>query len=120
MMDQLGLLPPFGNEYNSININEELLNIIYKILGLEQNENLKQKMITQNLRIIKDLESIISKFDESESDLEFQIYINDLKNNKNSKNNKINIFSYKNFQIKYDNYKINLPGKLIEEIILKK
>ena len=119
-MDQLGLLPPFGNEYNSININEELLNIIYKILGLEQNENLKQKMITQNLRIIKDLESIISKFDESESDLEFQIYINDLKNNKNSKNNKINIFSYKNFQIKYDNYIINLPGKLIEEIILKK
>ena len=114
------LLPPFGNEYNSININEELLNIIYIILGLEQNENLKQKMITQNLLIIKDLENIISKFDESESDLEFQIYINDLKNNKNYKNNKINIFSYKNFQIKYDNYKINLPGKLIEEIILKK
>ena len=114
------LLPPFGNEYISMNINDELLNIIYKILGIDKNENLKQKKISQNLRIIKDLESIISKFDESESDLDFEIYINDLKNNKNYKNNEINIFSYNNFQIKYDNYKINLPGKLIEEIILKK
>ena len=112
------LLPPLGQEYNSANINEEILGIIYKILHLAPNEKLKQKMISQNLNILKNLENIVSKFDEENS--EYKIYINDLKNNKQFKNNEINVFSYENFQIKYDNYNIYFPGKLIEKIIFKK
>ena len=128
------LAMPFGGNFGSMNINNDLIKVIKNVLGNQTIEKAKENQLDEYLQIMKDLEDIKKKFKEHstnyfeiytkfEIEKSFYIKIREIWNSIKSfftRKNYLIDFTYKNYTIYLDKFKVAIPGKLIEEIILER
>jgi len=133
IIDNLGTVKqlslPLGDTFGSMNINNDLMDIIKLVLGNDTIEEAKNKQFEEYLQTLEDIEKIKKKFTGAETE-NFEIYAKFKRNITHSfwkkvykffvslfkKDNK-DSFNYHNYTIKFDNYKVYIPGLLIKEVI---
>ena len=120
---------PLGDTFGSMNINNDIIDIIELVLGNDTIKEAKNNQFEEYLQTLEDIEKIKKKFIGTESEY-FEIYAKFKRNitlsfwkraykyltsylNHDNKD----YFYYHNCTIKYDNYKVYIPSQLIKEII---
>ena len=120
---------PLGDTFGSMNINNDIIDIIELVLGNNTIKEAKNNQFEKYLQTLEDIEKIKKKFFGTESEY-FEIYAKFKRNITLSfrkrvynyldsffkKDNK-DYFVYHNYTIKFDNYKVYIPGQLIIEVI---
>jgi len=121
---------PLGGNFGSMNINNNLMEVVEKVFGKETLDKVKENQFDEYLQTLKGLEEIKKKYKENSSDYyetyakferkttfwdSVKIYTCWLLRKKYVKE-----FNHGNFTIKADDIKIYFPGKLIETIIQKR
>ena len=120
---------PLGDTFGSMNINNDIIDIIELVLGNDTIKEAKKNQFEEYLQTLEDIEKIKKKFFGTESEY-FEIYAKFKRNITLStwkrvynylysffkKDNK-DYFVYHNYTIKFDNYKVYIPGQLIKEVI---
>ena len=125
---------PLGCNLGSMNINNDLIKVIENVVGKEILMKAKENQFDEYLKTLKGLEDIKIKVKENSSDY-FEVYAKFEREKSWKKwiySNWISIKSifkrkkyfmeikYENYTINIDDFKIYIPGKLVEEIILKR
>ena len=129
--------PSFGDSFGSMNINNDLMDIIELILGNDTIKEAKEKELEEYLLTYNEIENIKKRFVGTETGY-FEIYAKFQRNITLSWKDKISKFLksfkmisfsksesygtyvYNSFTIKVDNYKIYFPGQLINKVITKR
>ena len=110
------LSEPYGGNFGSMNIDNDIINLIKSIFGENIINNVKKNKFNEYLKTLKDIEKAKNQF---EGDEEFDIEIAANFKKLNYFYNLLNIksFQYQNYSIKFNKRKIYFPAKLIKEII---
>ena len=124
------LAPPLGGNFGSMNINNDLMKVVENVFGKEIMDKAKEKQFDEYLQILKGIEEIKKKYKENSSDYyetyaKFErqtTFLDTLKKAKSwfFRQKYFKEVKYDNYTIKLDEFKIFLPGKLIEDIIQKR
>ena len=120
---------PLGDTFGSMNINNDIIDIIELVLGNDTIKETKKNQFEEYLQTLEDIEKIKKKFVGTESEY-FEIYAKFKRNITLSifkrackyivslfKKDSKDYFVYHNYTIKFDNYKVYIPGQLIKEVI---
>ena len=128
------LMEPIGGNFGSMNINKDLIEVVDQIFGEKTITNAKEKQFDEYLQTLKGLEDVKKNIKKNTTD-NFEVYakferITSLIDNIIDFFPKLFAFitrkkfvkeiKYKNYTVKIDEYKIYIPGKLVEEIIQKR
>ena len=125
---------PLGGYFGSMNINNDLLEAIENVFGKDVLMRAKEKQFDEYLQTLKGLEEIkkkyreksdylevYAKFDRPSSFLEgWYYYLRNLFSKEKIYKEYIYRNDYGNYTIKLDDFKIYIPGNLLEDIIQRR
>ena len=116
------LIDPFGGSFGSMNINNDLLEIIKYVIGDDIINNAKKYQEDEYIRLLADIEKIKKDCEENhqfnfEIPLRFKLTNNIFSYFYSKLISDENIKMYKNYEIKYNEKYIYIPNQLVKEII---